>query len=68
MVTEEVMEALRKIYSDLDAFIKLVGLEYAEDDEYICKNADQVNEDWCDRDMLDSISTAHGDIGYFLGR
>lgn len=69
MVTEEVMEILGKIYDDLEKFINLVGLEYdLDEDEYICHNEDQVDEEWCDRDMLSSIDCAYSDIGFFLGR
>ena len=66
MVTEEVMEALEKLYEALDVFVKLVGLEYTDDDEYVCNNRDQVDEEWCDDEMLESIENAHADLGYFL--
>ena len=66
MVTEAVMEILKKIHDDIQQFMDLVGLEYTEDDEYVCNNRDQVDEDWCDRDMLDSIATAYNDIDYFI--
>ena len=66
MVTENVMKILQKIYKDIEEFIDLVGLEYTEDDEYVCNNTDQVDDEWCDREMLVSISTAYDDIDYFL--
>ena len=66
MITEEVMEILKQIHKDIDKFIELVDLEYTEDDEYVCHNRDQVDEEWCDRDMLDSIATAYNDIDYFI--
>lgn len=69
MVTQEVIDTLEKIYTDIDKFIKLVGLNYNGDDEkYMCSNTDQVDKDWCDREMLDSISTAYDDIGFFLNK
>lgn len=69
MVTKEVMEILEKIYEDIDTFIKLVGLEYDPDEEeYVCQNEDQVDEDWCDQYMLDSISTAFNDISFYLDK
>lgn len=68
MITEAVMEILKKIHKDIEEFIDLVGLEYIVDNgEYICHNRDQVDEEWCDEDMLDSISTAYNDIDYFIG-
>ena len=66
MVTKEVWEALEEIYRALDKFVKLVDLEYTDDDEYVCHNREQVDEVWCDYDMLESINNAHGDIRYFL--
>ena len=68
MVTKEVIKALEKIYEAIDEFIRLVDLEYTDEDEYVCHNRDQVDEEWCDYEMLESISCAHGDIGFFLGR
>ena len=68
MVTEEVMQTLKKIYEDLDIFINLVGLEYTDDDEYVCNNKDQVDEEWCDEEMLASIENSYQDIGFFLGK
>ena len=68
MITEEVMKALEKLYEDLSAFIDLVGLEYTDDDEYVCNNRDQVDEEWCDEEMLASIENSYQDIGFFLGR
>ena len=65
-VTTEVWNLLEKIYADLDQFVNLVGLEYTEDDEYVCHNTDQVDEEWCDEEMLASLDTAHADLGYFL--
>lgn len=66
MITQEVMDALKKIYESLEAFINLVGLEYTDEDEYVCHNTDQVDEEWCDEEMLISIEHAHADIGFFL--
>ncbi len=69
MITSEVMEMLKKLYDVLDSFVSLVGLEYDfDEDEYICTNKDQVDERWCDDDMLRSIENAHADLGFFLGR
>lgn len=69
MVTTEVMEILKKLYDVLNSFVNLVGLEYDFDnDEYICINKDQVDERWCDDDMLRSIENAHTDLGFFLGK
>lgn len=68
MVTEEVMEMLNKIYNDLENLINLIDLEYTDDDEYVCNNRDQVDEEWCDEEMLISIEHAYQDIGFFLGR
>ena len=69
MVTEEVMEMLEKLYGVLDEFMELVGLEYDyEEEEYICHNRDQVDEEWCDDEMLASIENAHADIAFFLGK
>ena len=68
MVTEEVMQALDKLQTALGDFIFLVGLEYTDDDEYICNNRGQVDEDWCDEEMLASIDQAFVDISFFLGR
>ena len=67
MVTKKVMELLKKIYKDLDEFIDLIGLEYTEDGEYVCHNRDQVDEEWCDDEMLESIDCLHSDLEYFLG-
>lgn len=67
MVTEKVMELLKEIYKNLDELVNLIGLEYTEDEEYVCHNRDQVDEEWCDEEMLESISCAHSDIGYFVG-
>ena len=67
MVTEEVMDALEKLYKVLDDFVNLVGLKYDyEEDEYICTNRNQVDERWCDDEMLASIENAHVDIKFFL--
>ena len=66
MVPEKTIKALQKIYEALGEFIELVGLEYTEDDEYVCHNRDQVDEEWCDDEMLESIDCAYSDIGYFL--
>lgn len=69
METQEVIDILEKIYADIDKFIKLVGLDYnGDDEEYICLNTDQVDKDWCDREMLESISTVYDDIGFFLNK
>ena len=68
MVTQEVMDLLSKLYDVLDEFVNLVGLEYTDDDEYVCHNRDQVDERWCDDEMLASIENAHVDIAYFLGK
>ena len=66
MITEEVMEILQKIKEDIEKFVNLVGLEYTDDNKYVCNNKNQVDEDWCDEEMLDSIATAYNDIDYFL--
>ena len=69
MVTQEVMDMLEELYGVLDKFVKLVGLEYDFDEsEYICTNRDQVDEEWCDYEMLASIENAHADISFFLGK
>ena len=68
MITEEVMEMLNKIYNDLEKLVNLIGLEYTDDDEYVCNNRDQVDEEWCDEEMLRSIEHAYQDIGFFLGK
>jgi len=66
-ITPKVYEQCKKVYKELDTLIKLIGLEYDFDsDEYICTNTDQVDEDWCDREMLSSIDTAYADLKYFL--
>lgn len=68
MITKKVIKRLEKIYDALEKFINLVELEYTDDDEYVCNNRDQVDEEWCDEEMLASIENAYQDIGYFLGR
>lgn len=69
MVTEEVMKQLEDIWKKLGDFIDLVGLFYdSAEDEYVCYNRNQVDEDWCDREMLEDIENAREDIGYFLGK
>ena len=68
MVTKEVMEMLKRLYETLDSFVNLVGLEYDyEEEEYFCHNRNQVDEHWCDKEMLASIENAYADIGFFLG-
>ena len=66
-VTNAVWDQLNRVYAELDKFINLVGLEY-DGDEYICHNEDQVDPEWCDYEMLESIENAHADLGYFLGK
>lgn len=69
MVTQEVMDMLKELYGVLDKFVNLVGLRYDHDeDEYVCDNRDQVDEEWCDDEMLASIENAHADIRFFLGK
>ena len=67
-ITNEVWEKLESVYKELDELIGLIGLEYTDDDEYVCHNTDQVDEEWCDYEMLESINCAWQDIGYFLGK
>lgn len=67
-ITNEAWNQLQTIYADLDKFVKLVGLEYTDDDEYVCTNSDQVDEDWCDEELLASLENAHTDLGFFLGK
>lgn len=67
-ITPEVWNQLQKLYKDLDSVVNLIGLEYTEDDEYVCNNTDQVDEGWCDYEMLESLSCLHSDLGYFLGK
>ena len=67
-ITDEAWNQLQKLYTELDKFVKLVGLEYTEDGEYVCTNSDQVDDDWCDYEMLASLENAHADLGYFLGK
>lgn len=69
MVTDKVWIKLNKLYEILSEVKELIGLDYDYDsDEYICKNKDQVDDDWCDREMLSSIDHALNDIGFFLGK
>ena len=57
---------LEEIWERLDKFHKLTGLEYDHDEtEYVMPN---VNEIDCDDEMLESISCAYNDIGYYLGK
>lgn len=65
-VTNEVYNQCKKVYQELDKLVNLVGLEYDIDDGYICRNTDQVDEDWCDYEMLESLENAHADLKYFL--
>ncbi len=67
-VTNEVWDQLNKVYAELDTLVNLIGLEYDVDDGYICRNTDQVDEVWCDEEMLESLENAHSDLGYFLGK
>ena len=68
MITDEVMELIKVLYGNLEELIELIGLEYTDNDEYVCHNTDQVDEKWCDEEMLADIENAYQDIGYFLGR
>ena len=68
-VTNEVWNQLQKVYAELDKFVNLVGLEYVVEDDfegYVCHNQDQVDEEWCDDEMLASLENAHADLKYFL--
>lgn len=67
MVTQKVIDELNKVYKKLEDIKNLIGLEYI-DDEYVCKNKDQVDDEWCDEEMLHSIEYAYQDIGFFLGK
>ena len=67
-VTQEVWDALEKLYADLDKVINLIGLDYDDEGELICTNSDQVDPEWCDEDLLSSIDTLSADLGYFLGK
>ena len=68
MITEQVMQSLEELYKALEKVINLVGLEYTDNDEYVCNNRDQVDEEWCDEDMLADIENSYQDIGFFLGK
>ena len=64
-ITDKVRKKLESVYKELDELIDLIGLEYTDDDEYVCHNTDQ---EWCDYEMLESIENGWQDIGYFLGK
>ena len=67
-VTHQVWDQLNRVYDELDNLVALIGLEYDLDtDEYVC-DPSQVDEEWCDRELLDSIDALHGDLKYFLNR
>lgn len=69
MVTNKVWILLDKVYENLKELSDLIGLVYDYDsEEYVCKNKDQVDDNWCDREMLASIDHAINDIEYFLGK
>lgn len=68
MVTKEVWKALEELHKMLGEFIDLVELEYTDDDEYVCHNEDQVDEEWCDVEVLEDIMNSFTDIGMFLGK
>jgi hypothetical protein len=68
-VTQDVWNRLEKIYSEVAALNDMIGLEYDIDaDDYICTNQSQVDEEWCDRDLLVDLDTLQADLGYFLGK
>lgn len=68
-VTQDVWNRLEKIYSEVAALNDMIGLEYDIDsDDYICTNQSQVDEEWCDRDLLADLDTLQADLGYFLGK
>lgn len=66
-VTQEVWDQLEKVYADLDTLVNMIGLDY-DGDDYVCTNTDQVDPEWCDEEMLDSIDAARADLKYFLGK
>lgn len=69
MITEKVWELLEKVYESLHEFVELVGLEYDYDDEeYVCKNLDEVDEEWCDDEMLEALENSHMNLRYFFGK
>lgn len=61
-LTPEAYKQLKQVYTALDKFVKIVGLEYTGDD-YICQNA---GEDWCHYEMLESLENAHADLEWFF--
>ena len=67
-VTPEVWNQLEKVYADVTKLVDLIGLEYTDDDEYVCNNTDQVDPEWCDEDLLSSLDTLRMDLGYYLGK
>ena len=66
-VTQEVWDQLERVYADLDKLVNMIGLDY-DGEDYVCTNTDQVDPEWCDEEMLDSIDTARMDLKYFLGK
>ena len=67
-VTPEVWDQLNRLYDELDDLIDLIGLEYdVETNGYVC-DPEQVDEEWCDEEMLDSIDALHQDLKYFLSK
>lgn len=66
-ITQEVWDKLEKIYSEVSALNNLIGLEY-DGDDYTCTNTEQVDPEWCDRELLEDLDCLQSDLGYFLGK
>lgn len=66
-ITQEVWDRLETIHSEVSALNKLIGLEY-DGDDYTCTNTEQVDPDWCDRELLEDLDCLQSDLGYFLGK
>lgn len=68
-VTPEVYLQCERVYAEVKKLYNLIGLDYDFDnDEFICNNLDNVDPDWCDRDLLASIDHLYSDMGFFLGK
>lgn len=68
MISNEVKESLKKISADIEKFHKLIGLELVDTDSwtYVCRNRDQVDEEFCKEDLIDYTVTAYNEIQEFL--
>ena len=67
-VTDEVWNQLNRVYDELNKLVNLLGMEYDIDTNSYTFNPDQVDPEWCDDELLDSIDTLYGDLNYFLGK